>query len=140
MQEFTSSSPKETRKIGIKLIQQFGQDQIYCLFGALAAGKTTLVKGIAETLGISETIVSPSYVLLRQYDGDSPLFHLDLFRIESSSEFLEAGLDDYLVRRRGVVAIEWAGRVEDILPRERIDVEFELTGESERELKIFPRT
>lgn len=140
MQEFTSSGPEETRKIGRNLIQQFGQNQKYCLFGALAAGKTTLVKGIAEELGITHTIVSPSYVLLRQYEGDSPLFHLDLFRIQSSSEFLEAGLEEYLIRKRGVVVLEWAGRIKEILPDERIDVEFELSGENERELRVYPRT
>ena len=136
MQVFASNGPKETKEIGRNLVRNFGEDQLFCLFGPLAAGKTTLVKGVARELGITEKIVSPSYVLLREYEGTSHLFHLDLFRIQSSSEFLEAGLEEYLIRKEGVVAIEWAGRIKEILPEERVDVEFELTGESQRKLRI----
>ncbi|MEF8725862.1 MAG: tRNA (adenosine(37)-N6)-threonylcarbamoyltransferase complex ATPase subunit type 1 TsaE [Candidatus Bipolaricaulota bacterium] len=136
MQVFTSSGPKETKEIGRDLVRKFGEDQLFCLFGPLAAGKTTLVKGIARELRIAEKIVSPSYVLLREYEGACRLFHLDLFRIQSSSEFLEAGLEEYLIRKEGVVAIEWAGRIEEILPEERVDVELELTDESQRRIEV----
>lgn len=136
MQEFNTRGPEETEEAGEELIRQFGSEQIFCLFGPLAAGKTTLVKGLARGMGISETIVSPSYVLLRQYEGDSTLFHLDLFRIGSEEEFVEAGLDEYLIQPPGVVAIEWAGRIKDILPRERVNVKFNLAGENERIIRI----
>lgn len=136
MQVSASNGPKETKEIGRNLVRKFGENQLFCLFGPLAAGKTTLVKGIARELGITEKIVSPSYILLREYEGTCRLFHLDLFRIQSSSEFLEAGLEEYLIRKEGVVAIEWAGRIEEILPEERVDVEFELIGESQRKLRV----
>ncbi len=136
MQEYITRGPEETEEAGEKLIRQFGTQGLFCLYGPLAAGKTTLVKGLARAMGIGETIVSPSYVLLRQYEGDSTLFHLDLFRIGSEEEFVEAGLDEYLIQPPGVVAIEWAGRIKDILPRNRVDVKFELIGEKERLIRI----
>ncbi len=140
MHRFKTTSPEETKEIGKRMIREFGQEILICLYGPLAAGKTTLVKGLAGALGVEETIVSPSYVLLREYEGEARLFHLDLFRLGSSQEFLEAGLEEHLLGEEGVSVIEWAGRIADILPEERIDVEFELLGESEREVKISPRT
>lgn len=140
MHRFNSTNPEETKETGKRLVEEFGDQMVVCLYGPLAAGKTTLVKGLAAALGVEETIVSPSYVLLREYEGENRLFHLDLFRIQSSQEFLEAGLDEYLLQREGVAAVEWADRIDDILPDERIDVEFELVGEGEREIKISPRT
>ena len=135
MQVFSSESPEETEEVGRKLVQKYGPKMIICLFGPLAAGKTTLVKGLAGELGIESRIVSPSYVLLRKYEGDFPLFHLDLFRIKSSEEFVEAGLEEYLFESGGTVAIEWAGRIENILPENRIDVNIELTDDERRLIK-----
>lgn len=132
MQEFRSVSPDETREVGMELVREFGPKEIFCLFGPLAAGKTTLVKGMAKELGVKETIVSPSYVLLREYEGNFSLFHLDLFRIQSGEEFIEAGLDEYLLEPEGAVAIEWAGRIEKILPENRVDVTLELAGDGKR--------
>ena len=132
MQEFNSKSPEETEEVGGELLRRYGKDKIFCLSGPLAAGKTTLVKGLAREIGIEKTIVSPSYVLLREYEGDYQLFHLDLFRIQTGNEFIEAGLDDYLLDPGGTVAIEWADRIEDILPGNRVDVELELAGDDNR--------
>lgn len=132
MQEFTTGSPEETEEVGKKLVRRYGSTGVFCLFGPLAAGKTTLVKGLAEELGVKKTIVSPSYVLLREYEGESFLYHLDLFRIRSGEEFVEAGLDEYLLEPEGVVAIEWADRIEDILPENRVDVELELMDKGKR--------
>ncbi len=131
-QEFTTGSSEETKKVGKNLAKKYGPNRIFCLFGPLAAGKTTLIKGLARELGIEETIVSPSYVLLREYEGESPLFHLDLFRIQSEEEFVEAGLDEFLLEPEGVVAIEWADRIKNILPDNRVDVNIELVREEKR--------
>jgi tRNA threonylcarbamoyladenosine biosynthesis protein TsaE len=132
LSEFKTESPEETEEVGMKLVRKYGPKRIFCLFGPLAAGKTTLVKGMAKELGVKRTIVSPSYVLLRQYEGEFPLFHLDLFRIQSGEEFIEAGLDEYLLEPEGTVALEWAGRIENILPDNRVDVTLELTEDEKR--------
>ncbi|MCF7890330.1 tRNA (adenosine(37)-N6)-threonylcarbamoyltransferase complex ATPase subunit type 1 TsaE [Candidatus Bipolaricaulota bacterium] len=132
MEVFNSGGPEETEKVGKKLVEKYGPNRLFCLYGPLAAGKTTLVKGLARALEVEETIVSPSYVLLREYQGKSSLYHLDLFRIQSGEEFVEAGLDEYLLEPEGIVAIEWADRIEDILPDSRLDVNLELAGEKKR--------
>jgi tRNA threonylcarbamoyladenosine biosynthesis protein TsaE len=134
---YTSSCPEDTREIGKKLVRKNREGSIICLYGPLAAGKTTLVKGMADGLGIDEEIVSPSYVLMRDYEGGGLLFHLDLFRINSGQEFIEAGLEEYLLKEKGFTAIEWAGRIDGILPKERIDVSLELRGEEERYIEVF---
>lgn len=136
MKQFISSSPEETRDLGERLIKIYGVDQIYCLYGPLAAGKTTLVKGIAKAVNVKRTVVSPSYILLREYEGDVPLFHLDLFRLQDSSELIEAGLDEYLIDPHGIVTVEWAERAEDILPADRISVEISITKEDERKVVV----
>lgn len=136
MPKHHSSSAEATRKVGRKLVRENPEGSIVCLYGPLAAGKTTLVKGMAEELGIEEPIVSPSYVLMREYEGDAPLFHLDLFRINSGDEFIEAGLEEYLLVEEGFTAIEWAGRIDSILPEERIEVKLDLRGEDEREIEV----
>ena len=136
MEKFSSDSPEETERIGKKLAREYGPNRVFCLFGPLAAGKTTLVKGMARELGISKTIVSPSYVLLREYEGEYRLFHLDLFRIQSGEEFVEAGLDEYLLEPGGIVAIEWADRINEILPENRVEVNLDLAGERKRTIRI----
>ncbi len=137
MPKYHSSCPEDTREVGRRLVRKNRTGSIICLYGPLAAGKTTLVKGMAEGLGIDEPIVSPSYVLMRDYEGDGLLFHLDLFRINSGEEFIEAGLEEYLLKEKGFTAIEWAGRIEEILPQERIDVSLELRGEDERDIEVL---
>ena len=134
MVEYVSHSAEETREIGGKVVQRFGVNRLYCLYGPLAAGKTTLVKGMAEEIGVERRVVSPSYILLREYEGEYPLHHIDLFRLGSSGELIEAGLDEYIVDPRGVVAIEWAERAEGILPEDRVDVRIEITGDEERKV------
>ena len=136
MPKYHSSCAEDTRKAGRRLVRENPEGSIICLYGPLAAGKTTLVKGMAEGLGIEEPIVSPSYVLMREYEGEIPLFHLDLFRINSGDEFIEAGLEEYLLVEKGFTAIEWAGRINDILPEERLEVKFELRGEDERGIEV----
>jgi len=136
--EFTSHSPARTRELGQRLAEVLLErgGGLVCLFGDLGSGKTTLVKGLGKGLGIEDPIVSPSYLLLREYKGKLPLHHIDLFRIESEEEFIEAGLEDQIVDPDGVVAIEWAGRVERILPVGRFDLKFETEGEETRKITL----
>ena len=137
MENFSSRSPEDTRQIGSKLIKLYGKKQIYCLYGPLAAGKTTLVKGMAKALNVKRTVVSPSYILVREYTGDCPLFHLDLFRLTDSSEIIETGLEEYFVDPQGVVAIEWADRAEEILPRKRVNVRIKIGEKNQRDFQVI---
>lgn len=131
-----TSCPDQTEEVGRRLASSLDSGTIVCLVGGLGAGKTTFVKGLARGLGVRGTVVSPSYLLLREYDGRITLYHIDLFRISTPQEFIEAGLDDYLLDPGGVVAIEWAERIGDILPEERIEVKFKILSENRREISV----
>lgn len=122
MKRFITHSARETKQQGRKLTSKIEDNALLCLFGELGAGKTTFVKGVASGVGIEGPVVSPSFLLLKSYHNNTTLHHIDLFRIESSEEFIEAGLEDYLVGQKGIVAIEWANRIEPLLPESRIDI------------------
>jgi tRNA threonylcarbamoyladenosine biosynthesis protein TsaE len=110
-----SKSPSETRALG----QQWGQEAvagwIVGLIGDLGAGKTQLVKGLADGLGIRAAILSPTFALVHEYnDGRLPLFHLDLYRLESEAAIHAAGLYEYLQQKNGVTVVEWADRLPEL--------------------------
>ncbi|MBM3324462.1 MAG: tRNA (adenosine(37)-N6)-threonylcarbamoyltransferase complex ATPase subunit type 1 TsaE [Calditrichaeota bacterium] len=108
-------SRQETIDFGKTLAARLEPGSILALVGPLGAGKTTLIQGIGAGLGVSEAITSPAFNYLFEYSGRLPLFHADLYRIEDSRQFLALGLDEYF-DRDGVLAIEWAERIADILP------------------------
>lgn len=115
-----SNSPEDTLAIGRKWGEAAQAGWVFGLSGDLGAGKTQLVKGIAQGLGISDRVSSPSYGLLNEIgDGRLPLWHLDLYRLNSWDEIVDAGLDEYLGNARGVVVIEWVERWMDRAPADR---------------------
>ena len=111
-----SRSAEETKEIGRAIGKAVQAGTLILLIGQLGAGKTTLTQGIATGLGVTAYTKSPSFVLVNEYEGRLPLFHMDLYRIDDPAEAWELGLDDYL-GRDGVLAIEWADRATSIFPR-----------------------
>ena len=106
-----SRSPEETSRLGVQWGRQAQCGWAIGLTGDLGAGKTQLVKGIAEGLGITNRIQSPTFTLIRSYNsGRLPLHHLDLYRLDSPSQIIGAGLEQYLYDRDGVTVIEWIER------------------------------
>lgn len=110
---------------GKKLARRLVPGDIVCLFGDLGAGKTTLVKGIAEGLGINKTLVnSPTFVLMNLYEGSCPLYHFDLYRIENEQSLAGIGIDEFLYGE-GISVIEWAERLGKVAPEEFITVKLQ---------------
>jgi tRNA threonylcarbamoyladenosine biosynthesis protein TsaE len=134
---FTSSAPEETRALGEDLGRRLRGGAIVALFGELGSGKTCLVQGIASGLGVdpSVTVNSPSYVLINEYPGRIPLFHFDLYRVRNRLEVYDLGWDDYL-DRGGVIAIEWAEKMNDLLPEKHVRIDLEITGRATRNIRI----
>ena len=132
-----SRSVNETINIGKLVARHLEAGDIVCLFGHLGSGKTVLTKGIAAGLGIKKEIVnSPSFVLLRQHSGDSmPLYHFDLYRLNSPKDILGLGYQEYLYDE-GVSVIEWADRLGYLTPGEFFKIELFLRPGSERLLKF----
>ena len=110
---------EQTVALGHRLGQLSQAGDLFLLSGELGAGKTCLVRGIAAGLGVSGHAFSPSFVLVRQYPGRLPLYHMDFYRLEQPAEIADLGLDDYLFGD-GVCAIEWAERACDLLPDEHL--------------------
>lgn len=117
--------PQETFALGEKIGKRAKPGQIYALTGGLGAGKTLFAQGMAAGLGISETVCSPTFTVLRVYeDGRLPLYHFDVYRIADVEEMEEIGYEDCFYGQ-GVCLIEWAEYIEEILPEERISVTVE---------------
>jgi len=106
------------------------------LYGTLGAGKTRLVQAIAAAAGVPDRdVVSPTFVLLQQYQGRRPVYHFDTYRLADEDEFLELGPDEYF-EGEGLTLVEWADRVENCLPRERVDVTISVISENSRRFEV----
>jgi tRNA threonylcarbamoyladenosine biosynthesis protein TsaE len=106
------------------------------LIGPLGAGKTLLVRGIAQGLGVSDSrvVCSPTFVLLQEYAGRLPVYHFDTYRLSSSHQFAALGPEEYF-ENEGVSIVEWADRVRDCLPGDRLEIEIEIHPDSRRKLR-----
>jgi tRNA threonylcarbamoyladenosine biosynthesis protein TsaE len=141
MVTFISHSPSETEALGEAWACQCGRGWIIGLSGGLGAGKTQLVKGLARGLNAAARVSSPTYALVHEYAGGRlPLFHLDLYRLETREQIIAAGLEPYLVRPDGVTVVEWMERWLDgtrapfFAPGRFRQAQLKILGESEREI------
>lgn len=120
-----TSCMEDTAKLAYEMAQNAEPGQVYALIGDLGVGKTVFTKGFAEGLGIEEPVSSPTFTILQIYEeGRLPLYHFDVYRIEEPEEMEEVGFDDYIYGD-GVCLIEWANRIEEILPEETIYIVIE---------------
>ncbi len=111
MQPVVTNSPEETAALGEAWAQEVAPGWTIALCGDLGAGKTQLVKGLARGLGFTDRIASPTFALVNEYGGGRlPLFHLDLYRLDTRAQIAGAGLDEYFFTPRGVTVVEWAER------------------------------
>ena len=120
-ERFVTQSPEETRKVAAGLAEHLRPGAVIALHGELGAGKTCFVQGLAEALGVTRTVNSPTYTLISEHHGKLQLNHIDFYRIHNANEALDVGLDEYL-DGEGVTAIEWADRVDGLLPARTIYV------------------
>jgi tRNA threonylcarbamoyladenosine biosynthesis protein TsaE len=133
--ELRSASPEETREIGASLARVAEAGDVLCLWGDLGAGKTVFAKGFGAGLGVRDTISSPSFVLMGEYAGRLPMFHIDLYRLGTAAEAFDGGLLDDR-QSAGVVVIEWPDRLGEDVPAERLDVRIEGGADEPRTLRL----
>ena len=115
MMQITTRSADETQALGQKLASRLAPGDVIAYFGDLGAGKTAFTRGLAQGLGITDPVTSPTYTIVNEYlSGRIPLFHFDMYRLSSSDELFDIGWEDYL-SRGGVCAVEWSENVEDAL-------------------------
>jgi tRNA threonylcarbamoyladenosine biosynthesis protein TsaE len=130
-----TTSVAETIALGERLGRVAERGDLLCLWGDLGAGKTQLAKGIARGLDIDATVNSPTFILMNEYAGRLPLFHVDLYRLADAADALAGGvIDDRQID--GVTVVEWPDRMGDVLPAGRLDVVIDGTGDEPREIQV----
>lgn len=138
--ETITQSAQETQSLGQKIGSSLKGGEIIALKGELGSGKTTFVQGLAKGLGIDQRIISPTFILIRSYQAKKNLtfFHLDLYRFEdrAEKEVKELGLEEIWSDPKNILAIEWAEKIEEILPKKTIEVNFEYLAEEKRRITI----
>lgn len=135
-----TSSAKETQNLGKEFGQQLQPGDCVLLYGNLGAGKTTFVQGMAQGLGITKRIISPTFVILRSYEIPKGMFyHVDLYRIETKHDVEQTGLFDILKNGKSIVAIEWPEKLHNLLPEKRWEVECKYVDEQQHAISITKR-
>lgn len=135
MMQITTHSADETQALGQKLASRLAPGDVIAYFGDLGAGKTAFTRGLAQGLGITDPVTSPTYTIVNEYlSGRLPLFHFDMYRLSSDEELFDIGWEDYL-QRGGVCAVEWSENVDDAL-ESPICVRIERTGDDSRKITI----
>ena len=134
--EYLSHSPEETEQLGEQLGRTLRPGSVVAYRGDLGMGKTAFTRGLARGLGCTCRVTSPTFTIVNEYSGALPLFHFDMYRLDSSDDLFDIGWEDYL-DRGGVCAVEWSERVEDALPDDTLWVSIARgDGENDRIITV----
>lgn len=148
--KITTKSPKETKDVAKKLItrifelkQDKNSSYIICLEGNLGGGKTTFTQGLANGLGIKETVNSPTFLIMKKYSSPElnkkkyQLYHFDCYRLSGYQEILDLGWKEITSEKNNIVVIEWSEKIKEILPKEKTIVRFEFVDKETRKIEIL---
>jgi tRNA threonylcarbamoyladenosine biosynthesis protein TsaE len=138
MKRFETESPEQTRALGREFAKTLAPGQVLALVGDLGCGKTAFVKGIVDAFGDGEEVTSPTFTLVNEYDGEIPVYHFDVYRLDNPAVEECDWMDDYLFSD-GICLIEWADNIRDALPADTIRITFAKDiekGETYREITI----
>lgn len=133
--EIVSTAPEKTFSFGRQLGQLLQEGIVLCLIGDLGAGKTLLVQGIAQGLGLNEEITSPTFTVMNVYEGNIPIYHFDLYRLESPEQLVDIGFDEY-TNAGGIAIIEWPDKFPGYMPDSYLRIELIKTGDNDRLIKV----
>lgn len=136
--DFISHSEAQTRRLGARLAPLLQPGDVLALMGDLGSGKTRWVQGVCQGLGVTEPVISPTFTLVNEYQGERwPIYHIDLYRLASPAETFTFGLEDYLYGS-GISMIEWADRAKDVLPPDYLVVGFYYLEATKRRIVLHP--
>lgn len=133
---FAAADERATEQLGSRLADVLEPGIVVALIGNLGAGKTRLVRAVAEAAGVDRReINSPTFVLVHEYEGRWPIYHFDTYRLQNAGEFVELGAEEYF-HSAGICFVEWADRVAQVLPSDHLRIEITTTGDTSREFCI----
>ncbi|MCQ2981430.1 MAG: tRNA (adenosine(37)-N6)-threonylcarbamoyltransferase complex ATPase subunit type 1 TsaE [Treponemataceae bacterium] len=130
-----TNTREETIELGSILGKYLKPGDIIAMQGTLAAGKTTITKGIAQSLGVEETVTSPTFTLISEYEGRLPLYHMDVYRLDSTEDFINLGTEDMLYGK-GVSIIEWSEKIMEELPKKTIILKLTAQDDGSRHIEL----
>lgn len=133
--QIETCTEEETRRVAVRLANLLKPGDVITLAGELGAGKTTFTKGIAVGLGVKRVVNSPTYTIIKEYEGELPLYHMDVYRLEDSDE--DIGFSEYF-EGEGISVVEWAEFIEEYLPKERLEIKINYLDEEKRRLEFYP--
>ena len=133
--KFTAYSEDDTIELAQNIESEKFPNMVICLEGDLWSGKTVFAKAFAKANGISENITSPTFTIIKEYDGELKLFHMDVYRLSDVKQ--DIGIEEYFTKK-GVCIIEWSDLIEDILPKNRLDIRIKIIDEDTRQFIITP--
>jgi len=146
---YITDSKEETQEIAENFVRRISGGDIVTLYGDLGSGKTTFVQGLARGFGIKKRIISPTFIIVRKYNLKSQIpklkttsqnlksfYHIDLYRIEGKKDLRGLGIEEIINNPQNIVVIEWAEKMQNLLPKKRWDVKFEDLGGSKRKITI----
>lgn len=135
MYTLITHSAAETQAVAEKLATLVKAGTVITLNGDLGAGKTTFTQGFGKGLGVTRNVNSPTFTIMKQYQGRLPLYHMDVYRLEDTGD--DIGLEEY-INGDGVAIVEWSNLIESSLPMERLAITIERIGDEERQLTFAP--
>ena len=137
MDEFNiiSHSELDTMELAQNIESEKFENMVICLDGELGSGKTVFTKAFAQAMEVKDAVTSPTFTIIKEYEGDMPLYHMDVYRLDGNTDGV--GIEEYF-NAGGVVIIEWASTIKDILPNERLDIKFKSIGENKRAIYLKP--
>lgn len=141
MQEFITKSAEETQNLAVSLAQKYKQGVIITLLGPLGAGKTTFVQGFAKGLGIKSKLISPTFILVKEYQlpyqSDAKLYHIDLYRLENQQQIMDLGLTDLFNNPQNIILIEWAEKLTNLPKKPVTKINLEYVSETDRKITVM---
>lgn len=131
MQKFVTNNAEETIELGRRLAEKLARGTVVAFFGGLGMGKTAFTRGMAKALCVKEEVSSPTFAIVNDYGGNPPLYHFDMYRVESWDDLYSSGFFDFY-EAGGILAVEWSENIENALPENTVRVEFQ-RGESDNQ-------
>lgn len=138
--DYITNSPNETRRLASKIASELSGGEVLCLYGSLGAGKTTFVSGLINFFLPQKRVLSPTFIIVRHYSLTHALikniYHLDLYRISKEEELEAIGITEFIGKSDAIVAIEWAEKLQEFLPKKRIGFTFITINDDQRMIKL----